>query len=141
MLRTLAVAAFVGLLSACSPATEEPSAEPAFDEDVLRDVSVDWENRTEDTYTVTLAQNGTLVATGHVLPCEAAGFGIQMAGPFSIGLTSGGGPGVSKPGAEIADSTGWPAADGFVVVVIAPDGAVTVEKRDERVTPAEGICP
>ena len=137
MLRSVCVAVFIGLLSACAPASE-----PEPDQNALRDVSVDWENRTEDVYTLTFAQNGALVATGHMEPCVASGMGIQLAGPFSVGVAPGGGPGViTEPGSEVADSTDWPdAGDGFVVVVVEGDGALTIEERDEQRF-AEGICP
>jgi hypothetical protein len=139
--RTIPIAALIGLLSACSPAAEA-SAEPAAEPEVRRMVSVDWENQTEDAYAVTFAHDGALVATANVLPCEAAGMGVEMVGTFSIGVAAGGGaPGViTEPAPEVIDSTAWPEA-GFVVVVIGPDGAVTVEERDDRVTPAEDICP
>lgn len=135
MLRSAPVAVLIGFLSACS------AAEPAPDQNPLRDVTVDWENRTADVYTLTFAQNGSLVATGHMEPCSASGMGIQLAGPFSVGVAPGGGPGViTEPGPEVADSTTWREADGFVVIVIQPDGSLTVEERAQQRV-AVDLCP
>ena len=107
--------------------------------DVGSDVWVEWENHSEELYRVTLTGEGGS-GWGLVEPCTASGMGMQMAGPFVVGVASADSP-ESDRGQPVADSTAVQnAMPGFLVVVIDENGRTTVETRDQQRS-EQGICP
>lgn len=135
MLQSVPVAALIGLLSACSLLGPTPIEDP------MHEVWVEYENYTDDVYSVTVAREGEPAGGVRVEPCSAGGAGWPLAEPFTVGIAPGGLEENTEPGAEVTDWTAWhEAGDGFVVIVIQADGRVTVETRAGQRF-AEGICP
>jgi hypothetical protein len=131
----LVAAVLIGLLPACSLLGPAPNADP------MNDVWVEYENYTDDVYSLTFARDGAAVGGARIEPCTAGGTGQQLAEPFTVGIAPGPLEENLEPGAEVVDWRAWhDVGDGFVVVVIQADGRVTVETRAEQRI-AEGICP
>lgn len=131
------LALLIGFLSACSLLGPTPNTNP------MNDVWVEYENYTDEVYSLTFARDGQPVGGTRIEPCSASGSGQQLAEPFTVGIAPG--PleeNLEEAGAQVTDWRTWHdvGEGGFVVVVIQADGRVTVDTRAERRV-AEGICP
>ena len=107
-------------------------------------MAVEYENRSEQRYALTLAEGDVLRGYAEILPCSANGTGMNLAEPFSVGLTRLG-PGigeVTQPGREVVDWTAFREAAGeFVLVIIEADETVTIAATNERRSIPDGLCP
>jgi len=123
-------------LSACSL---QPTPTPV--EVPSGQVWVEWENRTEETYAITvLADGAESPAYGEAEPCTAHGMGVNVDEPFSIGIA----PwdrNLSKPGREVADERAWRAAGQRLLLVIDDGGQVTLGHWTEQRASVRGMCP
>lgn len=104
-------------------------------------VWVEWENRTEEAYAVTvLAAGAESPAYGEVEPCTAGGMGVNVDEPFSIGIASWD-ANLTEPGREVADERAWRAADRRLLLVIEEGGRVTLGSWTEQRASVGGFCP
>lgn len=108
-------------------------------------MAVEYENRSEQRYALTLAEGDVLRGYAEILPCSANGTGMNLAEPFSVGLTrlAPGMGEVTQPGREVVDWTAFREAGGdeFVLVIIEADETVTIATIDERRSIQGGFCP
>jgi hypothetical protein len=130
------VAVAVALLSACGL---QPGPTPL---DVpANQVWIEWENHTDEAYAITvLAQGAESPAYGEVEPCTAHGMGLNLDGPFSIGIRDWDDD-PSRPGREVADERTWREADGRLLLVIDEGGRVTPDTWTEQQASVAGFCP
>lgn len=131
------LALLMGGLSACSLLGPAPNTDP------MNDLWLEYENYTDEVYSLTFARDGRPVGGARIEPCSAGGTGQLLAEPFTVGIAPG--PleeNLEETGAQVTDWTAWHGVGegGVVVVVIQADGRVTVDTRAERRV-AEGICP
>lgn len=104
-------------------------------------VWIEWENHTDEAYAITvLAQGAESPAYGEVEPCTAHGMGLNLDGPFSIGIRDWAGD-ASMPGREVADERAWRDAGGKLLLVINEGGRVTLDTWTEQRAPVAGFCP
>lgn len=106
---------------------------------------VEWENRSEHRYVVTMADAGGVRAYGEVGPCSAGGMGMDVQEPFRIGLLRldpRQAIDIGRPAPQITDSQAWrEAGNDFLLVVIHEDAGVTIETIDEQRSISDGLCP
>lgn len=104
-------------------------------------VWIEWENHTDEAYAITvLAQGADSPAYGEVEPCTAHGMGLNLDGPFRIGIRDWDDD-PSMPGREVADERAWRNADGRLLLVIDEGGRVTLDTWTEQRAPVAGFCP
>ena len=95
-------------------------------------VWVEWENRTEETYHLTITHGAGQVAWAEVEPCIAHGMGIAVDGPFGIGVAPWDRD-MTEPGRQVADESDWEAAgDDFLLVIIEEDGLALDTTAEQR---------
>lgn len=122
-----ALVLFMTVGSACllADATPSPHADKL--------VWVEWENRTEETYHLTITHGAGQVAwAAEVEPCIAHGAGMEVDGPFDIGVAPWDRE-LADPGRHVADSSDWEAAgDEFLLVIIEEDGLALGTTAEQR---------
>ena len=122
-------------LTACAPVTNPT---PPLQQDAAESW-VAWQNYSDQSYALTMSRPDEM-GWALVEPCSADAMSLEIAEPFTVGLASSG-PSESDPGRPIADSTDVGEAEpGFLVVVIDPNGEVTLETTEE-IQSEHGICP
>jgi hypothetical protein len=104
-------------------------------------VWIEWENRTEETYAVTvLADGAESPAFGQVEPCSAHGMGVNVDPPFSIGIREWA-QHPDEPGREVADERAWEEAGHRLLLVITEGGQVTLRTWTEQRVLLDAFCP
>lgn len=123
---TLVLVMMVG--SAC---LLQPTPTPIPQADNL--VWVEWENRTEETYHLTITHGAGQVAwAAEVEPCIAHGAGMEVDGPFSIGVAPWDRD-MADSGRHVADRSDWEAAgDEFLLVIIEEDALMLGTTAEQR---------
>ena len=102
-------------------------------------VWVEWENRTEETYHLTITHGAGQVAWAEVQPCMRHGMGMAVDGPFSIGVAPWDRD-MADPGRQVADQSDWEAAgEEFMLVIIDEDGLTLDTTPEHRAR--ERTCP
>ena len=102
-------------------------------------VWVEWENRTEQTYHLTIAHGAGQITWAEVETCLAHGMGMAVDGPFSIGVAPWDRD-MTDPGRQVADESDWQAAgDEFLLVIIEEDGLTLDTTPEQRA--GERACP
>lgn len=104
-------------------------------------VWIEWENRTQETYAITvLADGAESPAYGEAEPCTAHGMGVNIDEPFSIGIAPWDAD-LTKPGREVADDSTWRLADRRLLLVIHEGGRVALGTWTEQRASVRGFCP
>jgi len=104
-------------------------------------VWIEWENHTAEVYAITvLAQGAESPAYGEVEPCTAHGMGLNLDGPFSIGIRSWDDD-PQEPGREVADERAWQDAEGRLLLIFDDGGRVTLDTWTEQRASVGGFCP
>lgn len=110
-------------------------------------VWIEWENRTEDSWAISVVAEGEGISDyAEAEPCTAGGMGVVVAEPFSIGI----GPwvlgDVGEAPREVADERAWRQAGGRLLLIIE-DGpllggpTVTLDTWVEQRADVPGFCP
>jgi hypothetical protein len=129
------------LLGGCALA---PSPAPL--ESPSDDVWIRWENRTEDTYVITVLGGGAVAPVwAEAAACMADDMRIDVGEPFSIGIAYWDAD-LSRPGREVADDRAYREAGGRLLLIIEDgpllDGpTVTLETWTEQRSRLPGACP
>lgn len=104
-------------------------------------VWIEWENRTEETYAITvLAAGAEAPAYGEVSPCTAHGMGVTVEEPFTIGIRDWDDD-AEEVGRVVATERDWRRADARLLLVITQGGEVTLDTWTEQRVPTGGFCP
>lgn len=116
MNRWAIAAVATALLAGCAP---WPTATPL---DARSDqVWIRWENRTQDTYIITVLGSGAVAPVwAEAAKCRAGEMQADVDEPFSIGIADWDAD-FSRPGREVADDRAFQEAGGRLVLIIEDD--------------------
>jgi hypothetical protein len=121
-----------------------PASSPA--ERPPDDVRVKWQNRTEETYVVTVLGSGdTVPAWEEAAPCAGGEMQVDTDEPFIIGIASWDAD-FSEPGRTVADHEAYREAGGRLLLIIEagpiPDEPmVSLDTWSEQRSSLPGGCP
>ncbi|MDQ3880758.1 MAG: hypothetical protein M3295_06780, partial [Chloroflexota bacterium] len=139
-----AVVAVALLLSQRAPSVGPAPFSPTpttIPEDGGLPIDVVWDNRSEQSLVLTMAEDGALTAYALVEPCSVHNMIVDVSGPFTIGLGPGGQP-IEEPAPTIYDSAQADEAANELLVRIESNGAVSVEPSSSVATfIPSGNCP
>lgn len=95
-------------------------------------LEVNWDNRAQDGYVLSVAERGRLVAFALVEPCSSHNLIVDVNSPYAVGLAriDEAAP-ADRPQPTIFDSGESDARGSVLLVQIHPDGAVDVQAITE----------
>lgn len=102
---------------------------------------IEWENRTTETYAVTILGDGAQSpAYGEVEACSAHGMGVNVDEPFTIGIRAWDDD-ANVVGRPVADEDAWRASGRQLLLVITDGGQETLGQWTEQRASVRGFCP